>query len=102
MSFRQDIPEFGMPKVGSWDGFCRINTETRSGGLVGVFREGAAEKSRTITVRDLDPNAVYYVKRGPNGAKIARMTGLELESKGFRVTLEEEYDGELYEVVRIN
>ena len=101
MSFRQDIPGFGMPKTGSWDGFCRINTETCSGGLVGVFREGAAEKSRTITVRDLEPKALYSVKRGPNGAKIAKMTGLELETKGFQVTIEKEYDGELFEVVKI-
>lgn len=102
MSFRQDLPGFGMPAVGSWDGFCRINTETCSGGLVGVFREGAAESSRTITVRDLEPDASYSVRRGPYGGEVARMTGRELETKGFRVTMEDEYSGELFEIARIS
>lgn len=100
MSFRQDLPGFGMPSVGSWDGFCRINTETRSGGLVGVFREGGAETSRTVTVRDLDPDATYCVKCGPDGRKTAVMTGSELEKKGFRVVLDEEHSGELFEIVK--
>lgn len=100
MSFRQDLPGFGMPAFGEWDGFCRINTETKSGGLVGVFRDGAAETSRTITVRGLDPNAVYSVQRGPDGFEIARMTGADLEKKGFQVTLEEECSGELFEIIR--
>lgn len=100
MSFRQDLPGFGMPQVGGWDGFCRINTETRSGGLVGVFREGASETTRTVTVRYLDPEASYSVKQGPDGREIARMTGAELENKGFSVTLEEEFSGELFEIDR--
>ncbi len=100
MSFRQDLPGFGMPAVGSWDGFCRINTETCSGGLVGVFREGSVETVRTVTVRDLTPDAVYSVRRGPDGSEIARMTGLELEKKGFQVTLADDYSGELFEIVR--
>ena len=100
MSFRQDLPGSGMPQVGGWDGFCRINTETRSGGLVGVFREGASETTRTVTVRYLDPEASYSVKQGPDGREIARMTGAELENKGFSVTLEEEFSGELFEIDR--
>lgn len=100
MSFRQDIPGFGMPAVGCWDGFCRINTETRTGGLVGVFREGAAEMSRIVTVRDLDPDVTYSIKQGPDGQEIARMTGADLERKGFLVVLPEEYSGELFEISR--
>ena len=101
MSFRQDLPGFGMPRVGGWDGFCRINTETRSGGLVGVFREGAVETTRVVTVRDLDPKARYSVKQGSDGREIARMTGSELAKKGFSVTLEEEFSGELFEIDRL-
>lgn len=101
MSFRQDLPGFGMPTVGSWDGFCRINTETGSGGLVGVFREGSAETSRTITVRYLDPAATYSIRQAPDGCEIARMTGAELEKRGFKVTLKEEYSGELFEIDRV-
>ena len=100
MSFRQDIPGFGMPAVGCWDGFCRINTETRTGGLVGVFREGAAEMSRIVTVRDLDPDVTYSIMHGPDGQEIARMTGADLERKGFLVVLPEEYSGELFEISR--
>lgn len=102
MSFRQDLPGFGMPMVGSWDGFCRINTESRSGGLVGIFREGSVETTRTVIVRDLDPDATYSVRRGPDGCEIIRMTGSELEKKGFLVTLENESDGELFEICRIS
>ena len=102
MSFRQDLPGFGMPRVGAWDGFCRINTDTRSGGLVGVFREGSAETSRTVTVCDLDPDAVYSVRRGPDGTELARMTGRELEKKGFLVSFDDEYSGELFEVVIVS
>ena len=101
MSFRQDLPGFGMPTVGCWDGYCRINTETCSGGLIGVFREGSVESTRTVTVRDLEPDATYSVRRGPDGCEIARMTGSELEKKGFQVTLENEFDGELFEISRI-
>ena len=102
MSFRQDLPGYGMPMVGSWDGYSRINTETCSGGLVGIFREGSAEATRTVTVQGLEPGAIYSVRRGPDGCETARMTGSELETKGFQVTLEDEYDGELFEVCRIN
>lgn len=101
MSFRQDLPGFGMPMVGSWDGYCRINTETCSGGLVGIFREGSVEATRTVTVRDLAPDAIYSVMRGPDGCEIARMSGSDLERKGFQVTLDNEFDGELFEICRV-
>jgi alpha-galactosidase len=29
MSYRQDLPGFGEPKEGMWDGFSRINTESK-------------------------------------------------------------------------
>ena len=48
MSYRQDLPGFGEPAEGFWDGWSRINTDTKSGGIIGVFRQGAAEKSRTV------------------------------------------------------
>ena len=100
MSFRQDIPGFGEPQEGAWDGFERINTETRSGGLVGVFRHNAAERSRRVAVRGLDPDAKYAVLKGAKGVRVAEMTGRELEEVGFEVVLPERYDGELYEIAR--
>ncbi|HLG40105.1 MAG TPA: glycoside hydrolase family 36 protein, partial [Chitinophagaceae bacterium] len=50
MSYRQDLPGFGEPKEGMWDGFQRINTETKKGGIAGVFRQGSMETKRLVTV----------------------------------------------------
>ncbi len=98
--YRQDLPGYGEPMEGAWDGFSRINTETKSGGLVGIFRQGAAEESRVITVPYLDPSTVYIVKQAPKGQTVAKMTGSELKQKGFQVTLKEPYMGMLYEVTQ--
>ena len=100
MSFRQDLPGFGEPQEGAWDGFARINTETKSGGLVGVFRHNAAETSRCVTVRGLDPAAKYTVLKGAKGERVAELTGRELEEDGFKAVLQERCDGELYEITR--
>lgn len=59
MSFRQDLPGFGEPMEGAWDGFCRLNTETTSGGLVGIFKQGAKEDSRMVVIPWLDDRKVY-------------------------------------------
>ena len=99
MSFRQDLLGFGEPAEGRWDGFCRLNTETNSGGLVGVFRHGAAEDSRTVTIPWLDASKTYIVKQGASGKTVATQTGKELSEKGFLVKLTNLYDGELFEIV---
>ena len=96
-SFRQDLAGFGEPAEGMWDGFQRINTETRSGGLVGVFRHGAVEETRRVTVSWLDPDRSYVV-RSFEGAEAARGTGREFSERGFEVTLPARYDGRLFEV----
>ena len=98
-SFRQDLPGFGEPAEGCWDGFARINTETKSGGLVGVFRQGAVENSRIVTVRYLNPSKQYVVKEGKTGKVLATMSGKQLEEKGFEVILNKKYDGQLFEIV---
>ena len=99
MSFRQDLPGFGEPQEGAWDGFARINTETKSGGLVGVFRHDAAEPSRCVTVRGLDPERRYAVLKGVAREPVAELSGRELEERGFRVEFSSRIDGELFEVV---
>ncbi len=96
-SFRQDLPGFGEPQEGSWDGFQRINTETRSGGLVGVFRHGAAEAQRLVTIARLDPDRRYTV-RDRDGRIVTQATGAALGRDGFTCALPERYDGRLYEV----
>ena len=100
MAFRQDLPGFGEPQEGAWDGFARINTETKSGGLVGVFRRNAADKSRRVAVRGLAPDAKYAVLKGAAGTLVAEMNGRELETDGFEAVLPGRYDGELYEITR--
>ena len=101
MSYRQDLPGMGEPTEGAWDGFCRLNTESGSGGLVGIFKQGAKEKSRIITIPWLDPEKTYTIKQGFVGTIIGTMTGKQLMDEGFQVTLNELYDGELFEISQI-
>lgn len=98
-SFRQDLQGFGEPAEGAWDGFQRINTDTRSGGLVGVFRHGAIEDRRRVSIAWLDPDRSYTVRR-MDGSEAARGTGRRLREEGFELTLPSRYDGALFEVTR--
>lgn len=97
MSYRQDLPGFGEPKEGMWDGFQRINTETEKGGIIGVFRHGSLETKRLVTINYLAPTKMYVVKR-MNGNIIVSASGAALHTKGFMVDLEKMYDGELFEI----
>ena len=101
MAFRQDLPGFGEPQEGSWDGFCRLNSETGSGGVVGVFRHGSREISRIITIPWLKPHKKYVIKQGHERKIIATLSGKDLAEKGFVVSMNKEYDGELYEVAEV-
>jgi alpha-galactosidase len=98
MLFRQDLQGFGEPAHGSWDGFQRINTDTKSGGIVGVFKQYSPVDERWITVDFLDSAKKYNVVQATAGKTVASGTGKELQSKGFKVVFEEEFQGELYEV----
>lgn len=97
MSFRQDLKGFGEPQEGMWDGFQRINTDTRNGGIIGVFRHGAVESKRVVTINGLDPGKTFQVK-AMNGKVIASKTGDELRSDGIEVIISELYGGELFEI----
>ena len=101
MLFRQDLPGFGEPTHGSWDGFQRINTETKSGGIIGVFKQFSKENERWITVNYLDSAKKYFVVQATTGLIILEATGEELQNKGFKVVFEEEFQGELYEVAEV-
>jgi alpha-galactosidase len=100
MSFRQDLKGYGEPAEGNWDGYQRINSETRSGGIVGIFRQGSPENQRTVTVNFLDPMSVYEVRKAPTGDFIMNSTGKELAEKGFMVKLDKKYDGSVFEIVK--
>ena len=97
MSYRQDLSGFGEPMEGMWDGYQRINTETRKGGIIGVFRHGSIESRRRVTINYLDPDKIYSIRK-MNGDLVITASGAELKSKGFEVSIEKLYDGELFEV----
>lgn len=97
MSFRQDLPGFGEPMEGMWDGFQRINTETKEGGIIGVFRHGSVETKHIVTVNWLDPFKTYQLI-SMDRRVVALLTGSDLRTKGFTVTLNELYSGELFEI----
>ena len=101
MSYRQDLRGFGEPRVGSWDGFQRINTESKTGGIIGIFRHGAIESKRIVTVNGLDPAKTFSVN-SINGKTIISLTGEEFRTKGFECALTELYDGELFEILLKN
>ncbi|MBC7959915.1 MAG: alpha-galactosidase [Vallitaleaceae bacterium] len=101
MSFRQDLPGFGEPMEGSWDGFQRINTDTKNGGIVGIFRQGAMDTKRLITIYYLDALKIYEVK-SMDGSVIARLSGEELKTRGFEFNLPQFYSGELLEITCIS
>ena len=100
-SFRQDLDGFGEPGEGAWDGFQRVNTETGSGGLVGIFRHGATETKRLLSVAWLDPARTYRIT-DIYGKQWALGTGRQLRETGFEVELPDLYDGRLFEVAALS
>jgi alpha-galactosidase len=96
--YRQDLAGFGEPREGCWDGWQRINTDTQSGGIVGVFRQGSRDARRTVYVERLHPDRIYAIRRGPDGKEITELTGQELEEKGFPVELDNPWDGTVFEI----
>jgi alpha-galactosidase len=98
MSFRQDLQGFGEPSEGSWDGWSRINTDSKDGGIIGVFRQGAKEKSRSVFVSNLDPQKTYQVLLAPEGKTVAQLTGSQLSSEGFIVSFMNNYNGSVFEI----
>jgi alpha-galactosidase len=100
MRYRQDLPGFGEPQQGFWDGFQRINTDTQSGGIVGVFKQESYKDEMWVTVDYLNPEAEFEVSLAPNGKTIFEGTGEQLRTKGFKVEFNEFFQGELYEVKR--
>jgi alpha-galactosidase len=99
MSYRQDLTGFGEPMNGMWDGFQRINTETQSGGIIGIFKQGSFDNERQVRINYLNPTKLYTVKECISDKIIAKATGKQLAEIGFRAKLVKEYDGQLFEVV---
>jgi alpha-galactosidase len=102
MMFRQDLDGFDEPAEGFWDGFQRINTDTKSGGIVGIFRHGAVENERTLRVRYLAPDKSYTVREALTGKMITTATGKQLSTSGLRIKIDETYDGKLFEILEVD
>jgi alpha-galactosidase len=98
MAYRQDLPGFGEPMPGHWDGFQRINTDLKSGGIIGIFRHNSAENERLITLQYLDPEKNYTVSTAIEGEIVTSASGKQLMENGFKVRLNEAFDGALFEV----
>ena len=101
MMFRQDLPGFGEPTEGSWDGFSRINTETKKGGIVGIFKQGSAETERMISIKGLSPDKIYQVNLAPSGIQVTKLSGKEIAEKGFKVQITKAYDASVFEIKQI-
>jgi alpha-galactosidase len=63
-------------------GWMRINFENNSGGIVGIFRQGALEKSRQVFLQDLNPDSTYIIRLAPDGKEVYRATGKKIMGKG--------------------
>ncbi len=98
MSFRRDLPGFGEPREGAWDGWMRINNDTKGGGIIGVFRQGALENSRQIFLKGIDPDRQYVISLAPLGEQVLRASGKALMEEGYRVEIPGLYDGNIYEI----
>lgn len=102
MTYRQDLPGFGEPLEGHWDGFQRINTETKSGGIIGVFKQNSYVNEMWVTINYLEPDWIYEIVHGPEGTVMAKGTGEALRTKGFQVVFTDHFQGELYEIRKIH
>jgi alpha-galactosidase len=96
--YRQDLPSFGEPTEGAWDGWSRINTDTKDGGIIGIFRQGSLDDQRTVALPGLDFNKMYRIKFAPSGKEVTKLSGRELEENGFKVKMTEKYDSRLFEI----
>ena len=76
----------------------RINNDTREGGIIGVFRQGALENSSSVFVKGLEPEQNYEVKLAPEDSVVHQATGKELMERGFLVEIPDLYDGKIFEI----
>jgi hypothetical protein len=82
--FRKELPDFGEPAPGFWDGWARINSATQSGGIIGIFRCNAVENERIVTIPYLLPKKTYILTQGYQKKPIIRATVKQLAEKGFK------------------
>lgn len=96
--YRQDLTGFGEPSEGNWDGWSRINTDTKRGGIIGIFRQGSLDNARTVSLAGLDKDGVYVIREAPGQKEIGRKKGKEFLESGFKVDISKYYGGRLFEI----
>jgi hypothetical protein len=101
MTYRKDLKGFGEPKEGMWDGWQRINVDTKEGGIFGVFHHGAKEDRRVVYLDDLKEDMLYSICLAPSGKKLVCATGKVLIVEGLPVNIWDLYGGNIYEVKKI-
>ena len=69
--------------------------------VVGVFRHGAVEDVRMVTIDFLHEDAIYQVYQAAENQILKEATGKSLKEQGFEVKLVKEYDGVLMEVRKV-
>ena len=82
-----------MVPFNDWNGFQRINSETGSGGIAGVFRQGSNESQRQVFINYLNDEKLYNVVNASSDEIIATLSGSALSEEGIRITLDKKYDG---------
>lgn len=83
------------------NGFQRINTDSKSGGIIGIFRQGSNEDRRRVAVQWLDPRSTDHVKLAPGGETIITISGDDLLKIGFEVSIEEAYGAQIFEIHKL-
>ena len=76
----------------------RIDIETKSGGIIGVFKQGGVEKERKITINYLNPSKIYTLKEVYSEKIMTKTSGKNLAETGFNVKIVEDYNGQLFEI----
>jgi alpha-galactosidase len=96
--FRQDLKGFGEPTEGDWDGWSRINTDTKEGGIVGIFKQGSLDNECVVSVASLHKDKMYRISEAPESREITTMSGYDLQEKGFKVKMDDKYDSRIFEI----
>ncbi|QLE01821.1 alpha-galactosidase [Galbibacter sp. BG1] len=100
MSYRKDLKGFGEPNEGMWDGWQRINFQTKSGGIFGVFKQGALESDRQVFLTELNPKDTYEIREAVSEKIVLKEKGEFLMKNGIKIEIPKPYGGKIFEVTK--
>ncbi len=96
--YRQDLQGFSEPAEGEWDAWSRVNTDTKQGGIFGVFRQGGYENTRTVRVAGLKGDTKYKIFLAPEHKYIQTLSGKDLQENGVTVLINEKYGARIFSI----